>query len=113
MSWCSEPPLAGGARYDRVERAASGIAEAGEWEGKQSPDAVVPRHGWVSETLDEWPGDGGADGCDEVQPVRGQSRGQHRQLEDERPPSADVGDAPDHVAVGDDLRAADVEAFAE
>jgi hypothetical protein len=48
-----------------------------------------------------------------VQPVRGQPRSQHGHLEDERAPSADARDARDHFAVGERLRAADVEALAE
>ena len=96
-----------------IERVSCGVGEAREGEREQASNAVVARDRRVAQPLDERACDARADRRDEVQPVRGQPRAEHGHLDDQRPLPAEPRDLLDHLSVGDDLRAADVEALAE
>ena len=67
----------------------------------------------VRQPLDQRPGDARAHRRHEVEPVRGEARREDRHLDDDRVPAAQARDLLDHLAVGQDVGAADVVALAE
>ena len=74
-------------------------------------DVVLPADDLGAERTDERPGQRVRNGRDQTDPVAGQTRSEERHPDDD--PAAQAGhggEALHHVAVGDDVRAADVEA---
>jgi hypothetical protein len=63
----------------------------------------------VAEALDERPGDPGGDRRDEADPVGGKPGRQDRDRDHEAAQAAQAGIGPHHVAVGEDVRAADLD----
>ena len=63
----------------------------------------------VAEALDQGPGDRSRHGRDQVHPVRGESGRQHGHGDHEPPEAAQARVHPHHVAVGEHVRAADLD----
>ena len=81
--------------------------------GHVLPDVVLPGHHLVDERAHERPGDAGGHGRHQAHPLAGQARRQHRDgADDPRAQPRDGGVALHHLAVGEHVRAADVEAAA-
>ena len=90
-----------------TERSAGGSVERRQRPRQQLTDAIVAHDGRVAQTLDERASDACAHRCDQVQPVRGQARAQDRHLDDRASPAPQRSDALDHLAIGEDFRAAE------
>ena len=85
------------------------LVERCQLERNQPLNPVVGDDGGVLEPVDQRTCGGGVHRSHQAQPVRRQSRGEHRHLDDQRVVAPDLGDLLDHLAIGHDLRPARLE----